>query len=166
MLRLIRLVRLFCLVGLVGRLALIGLLVVAVGCASNRRFGTADHAAVTALLDKQAAAWNAGDLDAFMAGYAKTRSLIFTSGSKVRRGWEETRAKYQARYGNDPATMGHLAFEILEVQALGADGAVVLGRWTLTETAEAGSGVFSVVFERQNGEWKVVHDHTSSDPAE
>ena len=135
-------------------------------CASVRHFGSADHAAVTSLLERQAAAWNQGDLDAFMVGYARTPELIFTSGSKVRRGWEETRAKYQARYGNDPATMGHLVFDILEVQPLGADGAVVLGRWTLTETPEAGSGVFSVVLERRDGEWKVVHDHTSSDPAE
>ena len=138
---------------------------VASACASERRFNDADRAAVTSVLDTQAAAWNRGDLDAFMAGYARSPELIFTSGSKVRRGWEETRAKYQARYGSNPSTMGHLAFEILEVQPLGADGAVVLGRWTLTETKEAGSGVFSVVFERGDGGWKAVHDHTSSDPA-
>lgn len=142
----------------------LSLALLAFACASNRSFGNADRAAVTGLLSEQAAAWNAGDLDAFMAGYARSPDLVFTSGSKVRRGWEETRAKYQARYGSDPATMGHLSFEILEVQPLGADGAVVLGRWTLTNTPEAGSGVFSVVFERRDGRWKVVHDHTSSDP--
>jgi ketosteroid isomerase-like protein len=39
---------------------------------------------------------------------------------------------------------------------------VVLGRWRLTETAQAGSGVFSVVVERRPEGWRIVHDHTSS----
>ncbi len=151
---------------LTARIALLVGALFALGCAPGRQFGSADHAAITSLLDKQAAAWNRGDLDAFMAGYANTPDLVFTSGAKIRRGWEQTRAKYKARYGSDPATMGRLALDVLEVQPLGADGAVVLGRWTLTKTAEAGSGVFTVVFERRTGGWRVVHDHTSADPAE
>ncbi len=100
-----------------------------------------------------------------MAGYAQSPELVFTSGSKIRRGWQETHDKYKAKYGSDPSTMGRLSFEVLGVQALGADGAVVLGRWTLTDTPQAGSGVFSVVLARTAEGWKVVHDHTSSDPA-
>ena len=60
--------------------------------------------------------------------------------------------------------MGTLGFEILGIQHLGADGAVVLGRWKLTNTPNAGSGVFSVVLERRPEGWRVVHDHTSADP--
>jgi hypothetical protein len=50
------------------------------------------------------------------------------------------------------------------VQGLGRAGAVVFGRWRLTETPEAGSGVFSVVLEHRSEGWKVVHDHTTSSP--
>jgi ketosteroid isomerase-like protein len=39
----------------------------------------------------------------------------------------------------------------------------MLGRWRLTGTPQAGSGVFSIVFERQPGGWRIIHDHTSSD---
>lgn len=99
-----------------------------------------------------------------MAGYAKSDALVFTSGGNIRRGWAETFQKYQARYGTDPSTMGTLAFEILGVQSLGADGAVVLGRWALTNTPVAGGGIFSVVLERTGEGWRVVHDHTSADP--
>jgi ketosteroid isomerase-like protein len=60
--------------------------------------------------------------------------------------------------------MGQLAFEILGVQSVGVDAAVVLGRWRLTATPHAGSGVFSVVIERRPEGWRVVHDHTSVDP--
>lgn len=115
------------------------------------------------MLAAQQAAWNAGDLEGYMAGYAKSDALVFTSGSKVRRGWRETHDKYKARYGSDRSTMGTLAFEILSVQSLGADGAVVLGRWALTNTPAAGSGIFSVALERTSAGWLVVHDHTSSE---
>lgn len=140
------------------------LLIVLAACATPRASFTAtDRAAVIAVLDAQVAAWNRGDLEGYMAGYARTDDLVFTSGSKIRRGWDETIEKYRAKYGTDPSTMGRLAFEVLGVQPLGADGVVVLGRWQLTDTPEAGGGIFSVILERRPEGWLVVHDHTSSD---
>ena len=132
------------------------------GCAA-RAFGPDDDRAVRAVLDTQQGAWNRADLDGFMAGYAHTDALVFTSGGKIRHGWQETYDKYKAKYGGAPDTMGHLAFEILSVQALGADGAIVLGRWKLTDTPQAGAGVFSVALERTRDGWRIVHDHTSVD---
>jgi ketosteroid isomerase-like protein len=117
------------------------------------------------VLDEQRAAWNRGDLDAFLAGYEPSDRLLFTSGGKIQQGFDATREKYRGRYGEAPETMGQLSFEILDVRALGscADAAIVLGRWGLTETPVAGSGVFSVIFERHGKRWEIVHDHTSSD---
>lgn len=135
------------------------------GCVTPHTFTADDRVAVEAVLTSQASAWNQGDLEAFMEGYAHTPELVFSSGGKIRRGWDETLARYRAKYGTDPSTMGHLGFEILDVHPLGADGAIVLGRWTLTETPEAGAGVFSVAFERRPEGWRVVHDHTSLDAA-
>ncbi|MEZ4399015.1 MAG: nuclear transport factor 2 family protein [Kofleriaceae bacterium] len=130
-----------------------------------RTFTTGDEAAVRAVLSAQQEAWNRGDLAGYMAGYWRSPALVFTSGGQIRHGWEETFRKYQARYGTDPSTMGKLTFELLGVQALGADGAIVLGRWRLTDTPNAGGGVFSVALVRTTEGWKVVHDHTSSDPS-
>ncbi|MBZ0234510.1 MAG: nuclear transport factor 2 family protein, partial [Deltaproteobacteria bacterium] len=136
-------------------------------CATSRAttgaFGPADERAVRAVLAAQEDAWNAGDIEGFMAGYARSEALVFTSGGKVRRGWQATHDKFVATYGAAKETMGTLAFEVLGVQPIGADGAVVLGRWSLAGPS-AGAGVFSVVLERQADGWKVVHDHTSSDP--
>jgi ketosteroid isomerase-like protein len=153
-----------------GRVMTIRLAIAALGLAAcagpqQRTFSPGDRAAVTTVLTDQEAAWNRGDLEAFMAGYWKSPSLVFTSGSQIRRGWQETFDKYRARYGGKPETMGHLSFEILDIQPLGADGVVVLGRWLLTATPNAGSGVFSVVLARRSDGWRVVHDHTSLDPA-
>jgi ketosteroid isomerase-like protein len=131
------------------------------GC--SRAFQASDGRALQDLLERQREAWNRGDLTAYMEGYARTPDLVFTSGSKIRRGWDETMAAYRKRYGGDQAGMGRLAFEILGIQPVGGDGAVVLGRWRLTESPQAGSGVFSVVAERRPEGWRIVHDHTSSD---
>lgn len=138
-----------------------------VGCARDEApacEGTFDEAAVVAVLDEQSAAWNRGDLDGFLAGYEQSEKLLFTSGANIRRGFEETREKYRARYGQAQDTMGQLSFEILDVRGLGscAEAAVVLGRWSVTGTAVAGAGVFSVILERQADGWKIVHDHTSA----
>lgn len=141
-----------------------GLTACAAPQAAHPTFSAADAAAVRAVLTAQQDAWNHGDLAGYMAGYLRSPELVFTSGGTIRHGWDETFAKYRDRYGDDPSTMGKLGFEILGVQALGADGAIVLGRWVLTDTPVAGGGVFSVALARTPEGWKVVHDHTSSDP--
>jgi beta-aspartyl-peptidase (threonine type) len=145
------------------RRALLACFLVLEGCA--RSFGPADDASVRALLDHQREAWNHGDLDGFMAGYLRSPDLVFTSGGAIRRGFDETLARYRAKYGRDTATMGKLGFEVLSVQPLGADGAIVLGRWKLTDTPSAGAGVFSVAMQRTPEGWRIVHDHTSSSAA-
>jgi len=139
------------------------LVLLTVACATPN-LSVRERAAVTSVLVRQSDAWNRGDLGAYMDGYARDPDLVFTSGGKIRRGFEEARAAYQKRYGSDRSSMGKLAFEILGVQPVGKGGAVVLGRWKLTETPNAGSGVFSVVLERREGTWQIIHDHTSSDP--
>lgn len=141
-------------------------LLVICGCAattvSTRRFQPSDRAAIQAVLDAQVSAWNRGDLAAYMAGYARTDALVFTSGGKLRTGWQPTFDHYQKRYGQDRKAMGTLVFEVVRIDAIGADGAVVLGNWTLTESPADGRGVFSVVLERRSEGWRIVHDHTSS----
>jgi ketosteroid isomerase-like protein len=139
-------------------------LLLAACAAPQRAFAPSDDQAIRGVLAAQAAAWNRGDLDGYMAGYAHSPDLVFTSGGNIRHGYDETLAKYRAKYGGARATMGTLAFELLSIQHLGADGAIVLGRWKLTETPNAGGGVFSVAFERTSAGWRIVHDHTSADP--
>ena len=142
------------------------LVIAVVACASTpprvRTFAPMDRTAVIAVLDDQAAAWNRGDLAGYMAGYAKIDNLVFTSGGKVRTGWQATYDSYQSKYGKDPSTMGKLAFSITQVDPVGADGAVVLGTWTVTESVQPGTGVFTVVLERRPEGWRIIHDHTSS----
>lgn len=131
----------------------------AVGCS----FGAGDRAAIVALLRAQETAWNRGDLEGFLRAYEPSDALVFTAGGAVQRGFAATRSRYLARYKGAQEAMGRLALEVLDVRALGRSGAVVLGRWRLTATPNAGGGVFTLALVRDGAGWKIVHDHTSAD---
>lgn len=111
------------------------------------------------LVNQQVRDWNRGDIDAFMKGYWKSEQLSFASGGQVTRGWQATRDRYHRRYP-DRAAMGELEFSQLEVELLGPDAAYMLGRWKLQKESSM-EGNFTLLFRKMEGEWKIVHDHTS-----
>jgi hypothetical protein len=72
---------------------------------------------IRAVLDAQQEAWNRGDIDSFMNGYARADTTIFVSGDEVMRGWQTVRDRYLKKY-SDRAKMGILAFSDLEIEQL------------------------------------------------
>lgn len=121
----------------------------------------ADTSAIQAVLNAQQAAWNRGDVDAFLTGYWHSPELTFSGTSGVSRGWDGVLARYKKSYP-DKAAMGHLDFSELEFHFLGPDAALVLGRWHLKRNKGDIGGVFSLVWERFPEGWKIIHDHTSA----
>ncbi|MGB8660654.1 MAG: nuclear transport factor 2 family protein [Candidatus Acidiferrum sp.] len=121
----------------------------------------ADKAAITAVLDAQQAAWNRGDVDAFLVGYWHSPELTFSGSNGVSRGWDGVMARYKKNYP-DRAAMGQLDFSELEFRFLGPDAALVLGRWHLKREKGDIGGVFSLVWQRFPEGWKIIHDHTSA----
>lgn len=121
------------------------------------------NAAVRAVLDTQVAAWNRGDLDGFMAGYWKNDKLTFFSGDTITSGWQATYDRYRKRYQSDGREMGRLEFRGLEVEMAGTDAAFVRGRWHLTmKDGKTPNGLFTLLVRRIDGQWRIVHDHTSA----
>jgi uncharacterized protein (TIGR02246 family) len=115
---------------------------------------------VRAVLDKQVVAWNKGDTDGFLDGYASDTVFV---GEKMTRGVEDLKKRYQEHYPTR-AAMGRLGFYDLEIHAMGKDYAYVIGRWQLERDKEGGgnvSGVYSLVFRRTAIGWKIVLDHTN-----
>ena len=113
------------------------------------------------VLADQAAAWNRGDIDAFMQGYAESPTLRFASGGTVTYGWQETLARYKQRYP-DRAAMGTLTFSDLDVTVLASEDAVVFGRWRLKTDKGEPNGLFTLLFHRSEVGWRIVADHTSA----
>ncbi len=104
-------------------------LIAALVCAASEQASTSG-AEIQSVLTAQQDAWNRGDIDAFMNGYARSASTVFVSQDEVSRGWETVRDRYRVKY-SDRTKMGTLSFSEIEVTTLSPDAAVVLGRWRL-----------------------------------
>ena len=114
-----------------------------------------------AVLDAQVAAWNRGDVDAFMLGYWKSDATSFSGTSGILRGWQALLDRYGRTYP-DRKAMGTLSFSDLEFTPLGRDAILVLGRWHLAREKDNPGGVFTLVIRKFPEGWRIVHDHTSS----
>lgn len=122
-----------------------------------------DVRAIEALLAAQTAAWNRGDLAAFVAGYAQSGRMTFVGGrGDVVRGRAALEERYRASY---PAGSGGvLAFGDLDLRRLGPDAYLVLGTWRLSRPPDDPHGRFTLVFERGEHGLEILHDHSSDAP--
>ena len=115
------------------------------------------------VLRQQQDAWNRHDLEAFMTGYWNSPELTFFSGARQTSGWQSTIARYRKTYQSGGREMGKLEFSDLNIQALGPDAAFVRGAWHLTMAdGKTPHGLFTLIFRKFPGGWKIVHDHTSA----
>jgi ketosteroid isomerase-like protein len=144
---------------LVVSLLLLSLLNVAPAAAQR---GDANAAAVRAVLEAQAAAWNRGDIDGYMDGYAREETTTFISGDSVTRGWKTVLDRYKRSY-DTREKMGTLAFTELDIRPLG-EFFIVTGRWRLTRQGDMPRGRFTLLLKRTPAGWRIFHDHTSSAP--
>jgi beta-aspartyl-peptidase (threonine type) len=119
-----------------------------------------DDAAIRAVLAAQVAAWNRGDVDGFMNGYARSGATEFVGGDKLTRGWQTVRDRYKKKY-DSREKMGTLHFSELKITRLGGDAALVIGRWRLIRKSDKPQGRFTLLFRRTPQGWRIVHDHTS-----
>jgi ketosteroid isomerase-like protein len=116
---------------------------------------------IRAVLDAQVSAWNRGDLDAFMNGYARSNDTAFVGGDGVTRGWQTVLDRYRKKYSGR-GQMGTLTFSELQITLISSDAALVLGRWELKREKDAPHGYFTLLFRRTRDGWRIVHDHTSA----
>lgn len=115
------------------------------------------------VLDSQVAAWNRGDLEAFMEGYWKSEELVFRSGDREHRGWQATLDRYKKAY-DSREKMGRLSFSDLKVRMVGETEAEVTGAWRLDRAKDAPSGRFTLLFLKLDAGWRIVRDETISTP--
>ncbi len=123
-------------------------------------FAADDTAAIHAVLDKQVADWNRGDIPAFVQSYAENCTFVGKTVVEGRAGVEE---RYRHTYPT-PAKMGHLTFTDLKIKKMDNRVAIVTGAFHLQRAVTDGgdaNGIFSLVFERQGGVWRILLDHTS-----
>lgn len=120
-----------------------------------------EQASIRKIMDDQAAAWNRGDIDAFMSiGYWKSDKLKFVSGDRITYGWQSTLDNYKKTYSST-ALMGKLTFSGLEIDVLSKDAAFVIGSWSLAREKDNPKGKFTLLFRKFKEGWRIVTDHSS-----
>jgi len=121
---------------------------------------------VGGVLAAQSAAWNRGDLEAFVSAYAEDATFLSTSG--VTHGKAAVLARYRKRYPDQKA-MGTLTLTVMEARPLGVDvasGTVnalsVAAHWRLDHpgdpAAKPAEGSTLLVLRRHGGRWEIVQD--------
>jgi ketosteroid isomerase-like protein len=126
---------------------------------------TPEAQAIRAVLDKQVADWNRGDIETFATGYKNSPDILFI-GSKISRGYAQMLDTYRKGYSTKEK-MSTLSFTGLEVQPLDDSFATVTGNFHLERTRDGGGNVdghFLLVFEKTPAGWKIIRDDTTVPP--
>lgn len=127
-----------------------------------------DQSAIRDAMAAQVAAWNRGDIQAFMQSYEDSPSTTFIS-SSVQHGFRPILERYRKAYASR-AQMGTLTFSNLDIRLLPGscgtvDYAIVTGRFHLARTthgqAKKDDGIFSLLWRKEPAGWRILLDHTS-----
>jgi uncharacterized protein (TIGR02246 family) len=110
-------------------------------------------------------AWERRDMDFMRGFFAHEPDMLLFFERRQLRGWTQVETLYQNMFQNATPGTVHSTYSNLEVEAKGSMG-YVAANFDLRVTNPAGestndSGRVTVVFERRDGEWVVVHRHTS-----
>lgn len=119
---------------------------------------------IVAMLQASAEAWNRGDLDAFLADYDDEATFVGASG--LIRGRAEIRRRYVDGYWSQGTAPDRLTFQDIDVRVTGPGTAMAVGRYILRDRRtdeRTGTGLFTLLLARNNGGWKILHDHSSAD---
>jgi len=143
------------------RLLLIGTTIIAAACSANVEVGhPADASAkIRAVLDTTAAGWNRGDLNAYLSAYVPEATEMLATGPTGGVDAIEKTMKEGFWKNGRPAQTLH--YESVNVRMLGADNALVTGKYVLTGANRPDrTGWFTTVWTRTDKGWKMIHDHS------
>ncbi len=115
---------------------------------------------IRSILNQQTTEWNNGNLNKFMSGYWNNDSLIFIGRKGPVYGYANALANYKKAYP-DTVVMGKLSFEIEMVKKLSSNYYFVIGKWNLHRSIGNAEGVYTLLFKKIDGEWKIIVDHSS-----
>ena len=132
------------------------LVLFAFGCQPQQN----DLELISRTIDEQQTAWNKGDLRGFMNGYWMSDSLRFSGGKTITYGWEPALKRYEKSY-DSIEKMGRLEFGDLNTKLTGNQSALSTGSWKLYRDSDTISGRFTIVWQRINGAWVIIADHSS-----
>lgn len=135
-------------------------LLVSGGAACTSDSSSEDRKEILSIMDNQVECWNQANLDCFMEGYVKSDSLMFIGKNGIVYGYQNTLDRYHETYP-DKVAMGTLSFNIIHLNRLSPDYYSMVGQWNLARQDDSLSGHFTLLFQKINGQWFIIKDHSS-----
>ncbi|MEZ5919882.1 MAG: SgcJ/EcaC family oxidoreductase [Parvularculaceae bacterium] len=119
---------------------------------------------VAAVLRASAAAWNEGNLEAYIAFYAPGQQTTLIDGADVMAGESQIRKRYE-RWVSDAGSMGRLNYSNLRVTLTAENVATVIGRYAVKAGERADKGLMTLVLRQSDGKWRIIQDTRVEDSA-
>jgi len=119
---------------------------------------------ITGVVAANAAAWNEGNLGAFLGGYEQSGDVRLVADAQVVTGINGVRKYYEAMTAA-AGQMGRLSFNNLDVKMTSAEVATVVGRFALDAGPHSVAGAMTIVFKQAEGRWRIVQDTRMRDAA-
>ena len=138
---------------------LIFLPVLLLSCAQQKMDVAGIESEILELTNGQQAAWNAHDIETFMADYWNSEEMTFQSMNNRLKGWDSLLKRYETNYAGEQ--MGKLTFTDTEVKVLTPDYAYVIGRYNVEQPDGIKVGLYTILLKKIEGAWKIIHDHSS-----
>jgi len=104
-----------------------------------------------------AAAWNEGNLDAYMRGYVNSAGVVYIEDAIVTAGWGPLRKSFEKEISS-AGEMGRLTFADLNVRMTTDNVATVVGKYSLARSQSSESGVVSIVMNQVEGRWRISQE--------
>lgn len=148
---------------MLARRSMMGLLLAggaSAACATAAEAESAD-AEIRAVIARMEAAWNRGDFDGYMEGFWNP-GVVFVSGGRFQDGWQGTLDHYVRDYGGAPERRGNLHFEIVSIDMLAPDAAMLISNYQLQRPEHPQTGINTRLMRRIDGRWVIAMNHVSS----
>jgi len=120
-----------------------------------------ERAAIEAVIRDMEAAWNRGDFEGYVAGFANP-DVIFVSRGRMQKDWQGTLDHYVRDYGGDAERRGHLHFSNIRIEMLAPDAAQLISDFKLDRPENPQQGINTRLMRKRCGRWVIALNHVSS----
>lgn len=112
---------------------------------------------IKSVVERGKDAWNAGDLDGYLATYAENARYV--GRGMLYEGKAAIEDAFRSRFAS-PEMMGHLELERLEIEIETDSDALLFGQITHSLDGQTQRGVFTLHVKRFGDEWLIASDHS------
>jgi|GEM_PF-2039396 hypothetical protein len=110
------------------------------------------------ILEKQESDWNQGNMKGFLSAYWDSDTLRFVSVRGIHYGKERLQNHLKTTFP-DTASMGTLSYDVVHIDLIGDNDALLTGKWLRKNDKKFRGGYFSILLRKLQGKWQIVAEH-------